>query len=1247
MADTDQGEDDYGDGDYEAESPARSQHVATPPAASPRERQPSLLSEDGLSADESDGRAVTPRHQVWANAKPKRGRQSSPSPDGRHLLDNTPWSYMIWARQVRMLRIPVAESAAIRELRVFATVDKQAAQCRGSRWKQEFQLGGGNAAPMVGSIRDQKVAPHRRSGLIEEAKWLRSDGKLQWTFPMEKFRRLKAYTPRIKAFVYGIGDTAAEERLRPMAEVARQDQDHAIVSFGWFFLDLRCERRRSLLQFALKGRLIAVFNSPFGGEIQISTTFSPVEVSPSKEAANLVGVPAYYEEKVSSTRLMEKTAKTSSGMGVIPTVMTGEIGEYLRIGDSNGADVFVISVFVRTALNLAEMVQAAMGAKREAVHRTGFWLSYSFFDVVVQTDVFFNLEVAEFPPIRDSFRVQSCVQDLKLFFEGLGNLTVFLCTENNVLAGVEIPLRGLLEKELFSAQTADARGPKPGETAMTDGSFSFPDFEDTVVTASVAVEFVQSQESTLDTINRDSELVMEPETVVIGTGQVNNNLAIQARNVGEADDEGVEERVAFRLDHLRLSNAALAPFAGHEGVVIELSVGDRKVTNGVMPFDSDSFVVSDKGEVSIPNFACTFELLKDLLELKREMEASVTIELRTEDAERCVIGFELSVHFATMYPNLYRVYCHSRQAVGNAVFSLNYLFFSEERFSCSETTCEQTFKTQSETEIHWLEAHSDSALPAAHVGSEAYAHAYRSCSISIPVMVLKGESGTTSQPPHRLGFIRVVALLEDVGPVIDTETGPIPRLIAAEKEESLHEASVVSPIASPSAPSVGRAKERSSSTSMVREPGNTIRNASTTKGAPVANQKVSNSQVEAQEMIARRVREQQSEVADLKESLEREKEAWKQEQQLQQLQWKRRFAEMEKSRMDELEEEWARREEERSSLLRSAQEEYQRLEQTLRTSLADLEARERRLTVAEAALQREQRAHREENEFLQKRLKSEQSHTLSLAKRQTEGSERRVALLETQLSDAEKRTKQVEADFTEYRQQQRKVPESRLREEIAALKGNVAELEKQKMAQERACEVAEANVEKLKMQLEKMAKLVLEEKKKHENQVVDELEKLRVKYIAREEKYVLDGDRDELRAIKKQLDDLKGFNLRGNSSNKSSRERHPPRKSTASRSRQQQRSARVSQGHFERLSPAVSRHQRLSFYSDRASLQAGGSNDEEESFVEVDRGELGLATGHDRDRLRTEEEHASYLVRELDRLINVTRANIQHQSLTF
>ncbi|KAG6967688.1 hypothetical protein JG688_00006187 [Phytophthora aleatoria] len=494
------------------------------------------------------------------------------------------------------------------------------------------------------------------------------------------------------------------------------------------------------------------------------------------------------------------------------------------------------------------------------------------------------------------------------------------------------------------------------------------------------------------------------------------------------------------------------------------------------PVTSDWFTVKDKGELESLSFYCMFDLTKNPLQLKQEMQESVRIDLISSDEE----------------------------TVGSAVFSMSYLYFSEEHFCCSEDSCGEIFKTQSETEAHWLEVHTDSKLPDTQAGPEAYSHSYRSCSINIPIVSADTSNGSAVQQPRRVGSIRVSAFLEDIG-------------LLTEKHAAAQRA--VLTLSSPPLQEKVNIKEETLDESRLHE------DVSAKKMREQSTVSADNSHEEER---ARQLREREKEAAQLKETLERERSAWKQEQHLQQLQWKRRFAEMEKARMDELEEEWARREEERSNLLKAAQEEYQRLEQTLRKSLADLETRERHLAVAESALQREQEAKRDENDSLQRRLKSEQSHTLSLAKKQTEAYERRIALLESQLSDAERRAKQVEADFAEYRQQQRKLPESKLREEIAALKGNVSELEKQKMAKERECEIAEANIGKMKAQVDQMAGLLNREKKKHEARVVDELEKLRVKYIAREEKYVLDGDRDELRAIKKQLDDLKGFKLRGN-----------------------------------------------------------------------------------------------------------------------
>lgn len=306
-------------------------------------------------------------------------------------------------------------------------------------------------------------------------------------------------------------------------------------------------------------------------------------------------------------------------------------------------------------------------------------------------------------------------------------------------------------------------------------------------------------------------------------------------------------------------------------------------------------------------------------------------------------------------------------------------------------------------------------------------------------------------------------------------------------------------------------------------------NEPSSRGAPASVAAVTAAQAERdrlQRIVDTSVADHAREVAQLRRALEREKQQWLQDQQLEQTQWKRRLEAAERTRMRELEDEWARREEERTALVRSTQAEYERLEQTLRTSLLELDARERRLAVAEHALQREQQTLKDETEVTRKRLQSEHAHGLALAHKQVEAHEKRVRVLETQLRDAEERARQVESDFAEYRLQQRKVPEARLREEIASLKGALLALEKQKMEQEKLCDAAETRAAGLTQQLEHMARVVQTERKKNESRVVDELEKLRVKYVAREEKYVLDGDREELRAIKRQLDELKGLDVR-------------------------------------------------------------------------------------------------------------------------
>ncbi|POM63758.1 Hypothetical protein PHPALM_20800 [Phytophthora palmivora] len=475
-------------------------------------------------------------------------------------MDNTPWTYTVSALQVRMLRIPVTESAAIRELRVFTTIDKQAAQSRGSKWKQERYSVEGEPSLQSTKKRGRRgrsprrVERYRRSGLIEEAKWVRGDGKLLWTFPMEKFRRLKAYTPRIKAFVYGIGEAGVVNHSRTQAEnLARQEKEGSILSFGWFFLDLRTPD--------LPERWLKLQNSPFGGEILITSTFSPMEISPTQSDMKAI-------DKIPNARGQRGAAAVST----MSTIISGESGEYLQIG--NGQDVFVLSVFIQAALNIAKVVEISMGKNQQDLGETGFWLSYSLFDVIVQTDVFYNLSSAEFPPIRDSFRVKSNLKDMTDCISSLESLTVFLCTDNHVLAGVEIPLRPLLSNRLFAINEDT---PRSGDKSEIKGDFSFPDFNEAVISASFSVELVEIK-SSKSALAKQTDKANQAEDPDEATTEQDVHTDTSPAKGGVAP----AEQILLKLDHLQLKLSILSPFIGKESISVEATLGEESISGDLV-----------------------------------------------------------------------------------------------------------------------------------------------------------------------------------------------------------------------------------------------------------------------------------------------------------------------------------------------------------------------------------------------------------------------------------------------------------------------------------------------------------------------------------------------------------------------------------------------------------------------------------------------------------------------------------------
>lgn len=163
----------------------------------------------------------------------------------RSALDTSSWTFRIRATRLRSLRLPTW-AAVIRGVHVFTTLDKQARQSRGSKWRHEAATG---PAALVGTRARSPVARRRRgSSMPEEVHWVQHDGELQWTLQRDRFRHLKAYSPRIKVYVYGLrtvtGAADAAVATTPfdaesLATTAKASENSSVVSFGWFFLDLR------------------------------------------------------------------------------------------------------------------------------------------------------------------------------------------------------------------------------------------------------------------------------------------------------------------------------------------------------------------------------------------------------------------------------------------------------------------------------------------------------------------------------------------------------------------------------------------------------------------------------------------------------------------------------------------------------------------------------------------------------------------------------------------------------------------------------------------------------------------------------------------------------------------------------------------------------------------------------------------------------------------------------------------------
>ncbi|KAM6991111.1 centrosomal protein of 120 kDa [Passerculus sandwichensis] len=232
--------------------------------------------------------------------------------------------------------------------------------------------------------------------------------------------------------------------------------------------------------------------------------------------------------------------------------------------------------------------------------------------------------------------------------------------------------------------------------------------------------------------------------------------------------------------------------------------------------------------------------------------------------------------------------------------------------------------------------------------------------------------------------------------------------------------------------------------------------------------------------------------------------------------------------MQALAEEWKKRDREREALVKKKVAEYNVLEGRLQKTLRDLDKRERQLFNAESELQRvkkELQAEHERNlQVLQdsvRRAREECAHQLELERSKIKQLEEDKLRLHQQLFEAENKHKTLEKEFQQYKEQQSSKPEIQLQSEI-----NLLTLEKVEL--ERKLESATKSKLHYKQQwtraLKELARLKQREQENamaHLKKQQQELEHMRLRYLAAEEKELGKTDRQELEDIRNELNRLK------------------------------------------------------------------------------------------------------------------------------
>ncbi|CAF2992351.1 unnamed protein product [Rotaria sp. Silwood2] len=244
--------------------------------------------------------------------------------------------------------------------------------------------------------------------------------------------------------------------------------------------------------------------------------------------------------------------------------------------------------------------------------------------------------------------------------------------------------------------------------------------------------------------------------------------------------------------------------------------------------------------------------------------------------------------------------------------------------------------------------------------------------------------------------------------------------------------------------------------------------------------------------------------------------------------FEKHLRELEAKKIYELMEAFKEKDRERESLLQKKMKEYGDLEKQMKKTLIDIEKREKQLNVKEQEVQRMQIDLKRDydNKYIEmreasKRLQEQSEHQITLEKSKNQALDDEIIRLKRSVAEWEKRYRDKEQEFFSYKEKQRSIPEVKLQAEI-----NMLTIEKNEL--QRKLDTSLTSAERYKQQWLKALKeyRCLKQREQDQSKFLlqkqqQELEHMRLRYLAAEENEIMKSDHKQLENIKNELNKLK------------------------------------------------------------------------------------------------------------------------------